>query len=120
MSPVEHIVWNDKTLATIVRAQINPQQTTFVTPPEFNQQVGFIVYREGQEIPRHQHRPVERHFIGTSEVIVLLRGRFEIDVYNDQQSLVATRELSEGDLIIVVAGGHGYRMLADTVLLEIK
>jgi hypothetical protein len=43
-----------------------------------------------------------------------------MDVYDDDQRLVATHELVEGDVMVMVAGGHGFRMLEDTVLLEIK
>jgi len=117
---VEIISWNDQTLTYIIRANPLPDQTTFLTPPEFNQQVGFVVYPQGGEIARHTHRPLERHLIGTSEVLVLLKGRCFIDVYNDEHELVATRELQPGDIMLMVGGGHGFRMLEDTVFLEIK
>jgi hypothetical protein len=42
------------------------------------------------------------------------------DIYSDERELIASRELCEGDVILLVAGGHGFRMLQDTVLLEIK
>jgi quercetin dioxygenase-like cupin family protein len=120
MRCVEPIVSKDKPLAFIVRADMSPEATTFVTPPDFEQQVGFIVYAAGGEIRRHSHRPVERHITRTSEVVFVRSGRCEIDIYDDDRSLVATRELKPGDLVIAVAGGHGYRMLEDTVLLEVK
>ena len=99
---------------------MNPQKTTFLTPPEFKQQVGFVVYPAGGEIQRHVHRPLERHLVGTSEVLIVRRGRCEIDVYNDERQLVATRELGQGDIMLMVGGGHGFRMLEDTVFLEVK
>jgi hypothetical protein len=34
--------------------------------------------------------------------------------------LVATRELGPGDAVLTLAGGHGFRMTEDTVLLELK
>jgi mannose-6-phosphate isomerase-like protein (cupin superfamily) len=120
MEPVEHIIWKDKSLAYIIRAGMNPEQTTFLTSPELNFQVGFVVYPEGGEIARHVHRPLERHIVGTSEVLVVKKGRCQIDIYNDAQELVATRELRAGDVLLLVSGGHGFHMLEDTVLLEIK
>jgi uncharacterized protein YjlB len=63
---------------------------------------------------------LERHIVGTPEVLVVRRGRCEADIYNEEQQLVATRELREGDILILVCGGHGFRMLEDTVLLEVK
>jgi quercetin dioxygenase-like cupin family protein len=117
---VEIISWNNQPLTYIIRANPLPDQTTFLTPPEFKQQVGFVVYPQGGEIARHFHRPLERHLIGTSEVLVLLKGRCLIDVYNDERELVATRELQPGDIMLMVGGGHGFRMIEDTVFLEVK
>lgn len=120
MEPVEHITWDGKPMAYIIRAEINPEKTTFLTPPEANLQVGFVVYPTGGEIARHVHLPLERHIVGTPEVLVIKKGRCEIDLYNDDRELVATRELCEGDVILTVGGGHGFRMTEDTVFLEIK
>jgi mannose-6-phosphate isomerase-like protein (cupin superfamily) len=117
---VENIMWNDQPLAYIIRAEMQPRETTFLTPPEFKQQVGFVVYPTGGEIQRHVHRPLERHLIGTSEVLIVRQGRCEIDIYNNQRELVATRELWQGDIMLMVDGGHGFRMLEDTVFLEVK
>jgi len=120
MELIENITWQGVPLAYIIRGKLNPTQTTFLTPPEFKQQVGFIVYPAGGEIQRHVHRPLERHLVGTSEVLIVRRGRCEIDIYNDERELVATRELGQGDIMLMVGGGHGFRMLEDTVLLEVK
>ena len=120
MDFVEKIHFNDAPLAYIIRGQLMPDRTTFLTPSDFNQQVGFVVYPAGGVIPRHVHRPLERHLVGTSEVLFVRQGRCEIDIYNDDRQLVATRELREGDILLMVSGGHGFRMLEPTVLLEVK
>lgn len=119
-SPVERIHWRETCLAYIIRADFSPAQTTFLTPPEYKQQVGFVVYPAGGEIQSHTHRPLERHIVGTSEVIIVKQGRCLLYVYNDDHEPIALRELCPGDLVLMVAGGHGFRMLEDTVLLEIK
>jgi mannose-6-phosphate isomerase-like protein (cupin superfamily) len=120
MSMVECITWNDKPLAYIIRAEMAPEKTTFLTPSELNLQVGFVVYPAGGEVARHLHRPLERHIVGTSEVLVVKEGRCQMDIYDDDRQLVATRELRKGDIMLMVGGGHGFRMLEDTVFLEIK
>ena len=120
MELIEKIAYHDRPLAYIIRSELIPATTTFLTPPEFKQQVGFVVYPAGGEIKRHTHLPLERRLVGTSEVLVVRRGRCEIDIYNDERELVATRELREGDIMLMVNGGHGFRMLEDTVFLEIK
>ena len=117
---LEIISWEGQPLTYIIRAGNLPSETTFMTPPEFKQQVGFVVYKAGGEISRHVHRPLQRHLVGTSEVLVLREGRCLLDVYTDDHKLVATRELSAGDTMLMVGGGHGFRIVEDTVFLEIK
>jgi hypothetical protein len=120
MESIEHLASNGQVLAYIIRGDLTPALTTFLTPPEFKQQVGFVVYPAGGEIHRHDHRPLERKIVGTSEVLVVKQGRCEIDIYNDERELVATRELGPGDIMLMVGGGHGFRMIEDTIFLEIK
>ena len=120
MEGVERVTWNDRLLAYIIRASFCADNTTFLTPAEFKQQVGYVVYPAGGEIARHVHLSLERHLVGTSEVIIVKKGRCLLDIYNDDRELVATRELGAGDLMLMVGGGHGFRMLEDTVLLEVK
>ena len=64
--------------------------------------------------------PVERHLDKTCEVLVVRSGSCEIDLYDQQRRLVTTETLQEDDIILLVDGGHGLRMNADTVLLEVK
>lgn len=116
----EIISWNGQPLVYIIRPDPLPERTTFITPPEFKQQVGFVVYPAGGVIARHIHLALERHLVGTCEVLVLLKGCCLIDVYSDEKELVATRELKAGDVMLMVAGGHGFRIREDTVFLEIK
>lgn len=119
-SNMEWVTHEGKPLVLIVRATHQPEKTQFLTPPEFKQQVGFVVYPEGGTIRRHDHRPLERHLVGTSEVLLIRSGRCEIDIYNERREHVATRELRTGDIMLMVGGGHGFRMIEDTVFLEIK
>ena len=116
----EIINYNDLPLAYIIHPNPLPGQTTFITPPEFKQQVGLIVYPAGGEVKRHLHLPLERHLIGTSEVLILQKGHCLADIYNDARELVATRELKAGDVMLMVGGGHGFRIVEDTVFLEVK
>ncbi len=120
MKAIDKISDNQQVLCILISASLLPTETTFLTPPEYKQQVGFVAYPAGGEIARHTHRALERHLIGTSEVLVVKKGHCFIDIYNDAQELVATREMQTGDVMLMVGGGHGFRMLEDTVFLEIK
>ncbi|MDA2916127.1 hypothetical protein MYX64_04695, partial [Nitrospinae bacterium AH_259_B05_G02_I21] len=43
-----------------------------------------------------------------------------ISVYSSSRQLITTRELLQSDVVMLLSGGHGFRMIKDTVLLEIK
>ena len=118
--PIERITDRGNVLSYIVRATLRPDKTSFVTPPEMNLQVGYVVYPASGEVPRHSHRALERRITGTGEVLMVLEGGCEVDVYNDDEKLIASRILNEGDVLIMASGGHGFRMIKDTVLFEIK
>ena len=107
-------------LCYIVHAEFAPSVTTFVTPSDHKQQVGFIAYPAGDYVQRHLHLPLERHIVGTSEVVYVRSGLCLLDVYDDAKELVASRELRTGDLVLMVGGGHGFRMIEDTLLIEVK
>lgn len=117
---VEAIGRDGKVFAYVMRDTPGEKKTTFLTPDEAIQQVGFVVHPAGAEVKRHYHLPLERSIVGTPEVLVVRQGRCEMDVYDDRQELVCTRELEAGDIMVMVGGGHGFRMVEDTVLLEVK
>jgi hypothetical protein len=109
-----------KVLAYIVRADAAPAKTQFVTPNDTNFQVGFIVYPAGGEIQRHLHKKLRREITGTAEALLIRSGSCEVDIFSDQRELVRSATLRAGDLIVFLAGGHGFRLLEDCVMLEIK
>jgi hypothetical protein len=43
-----------------------------------------------------------------------------VDLYSEDRAFVASRQLGTGDLVLAIRGGHGFRMIEDTVLFEIK
>ena len=119
-SLVECVEYEGVVIAYIIRCSDVPSETMFVTPDDFKQQLGFIVYPKGGEIARHVHKPMERHLVGMSEVLLVRKGQVEVDLYTDQKEYVLTKRLKEGDLLLLAGGGHGFRCLEDTVLVEIK
>jgi hypothetical protein len=109
-----------KMIAILIPHGMEFGETTFVSPPEIPLQLGFVVYGAGKEIAAHCHNPVERRISETCEFLWVRKGCCEVDFYDDNRALVATRELRTGDAILLLSGGHGFRMKEDTVLAEVK
>jgi len=113
-------MWHDQHIATIIRRDYLPDKTTFVTPDSYHQQAGFVVYPRGGEVRRHSHLAIQRHLVGTSEALAVRKGRVEADLFALDRTPLGTWTLEEGDVILLVAGGHGFRCVEDSVLFEIK
>jgi mannose-6-phosphate isomerase-like protein (cupin superfamily) len=111
---------NDVLASIIIHREYEPSETTFITSPDLAQQVGFVIYPAGGVIKRHIHRNVDRSNVSCSEALIIRQGRLEIDIYDQTKNLLATRELKQGDFVLMVSGGHGFRVLEKTTLLEIK
>jgi mannose-6-phosphate isomerase-like protein (cupin superfamily) len=120
MRTIEAICQNETPLAYVVRADATETTTSFFTSADATFQAGFVVYPAGGAVVPHVHLPVVRTVVGTSEVLLVRQGRCIVDVYGEDRSLVASRELRAGDLVIFVGCGHGFRMVEDTVFFEIK
>ncbi len=118
--PIEHITWNGQFIATILRRDFRPEQTTFITPDAYYQQTGLVVYPAGGVIKRHLHLPLQRHLVGTPETILVRAGKVEVDLFGLDRTPLGTWVLEAGDLIILAGGGHGFRCLENTILLEVK
>jgi hypothetical protein len=107
-------------LAYIIRAAATRASTSFFTSDDASFQAGFVVYAAGGSVVPHVHLPVVRTVVGTSELLQVRAGRCIVDIYGENRALVASRELRTGDLVLSMGGGHGFRMLEDTVLFEVK
>jgi hypothetical protein len=120
MNDTEIIEADGVTLAMVISGSYEPTKTTFVTPDSFYQQGGFVIYPAGGHIPSHYHTPIERHLTITSETLIVRKGVMNMRLYDKNLNLVATRRIQQGDIVILVAGGHGFDVLEDVVLYEIK
>jgi len=48
------------------------------------------------------------------------KGRVKVDLYGLDGEKIRTVELSTGDTILFVNGGHGFEVLEDTKIIEVK
>lgn len=107
-------------LAIWVSHEHEPPDTEFMTTSDVNMQLGFIKYPEGGYIQPHIHLPIERHLVGTGEVLVVRSGKVEAFIFDCDRRLMKRKVMTTGDILVLIQGGHGFRMLEDTVLMEVK
>jgi hypothetical protein len=92
----------------------------FVTHPDYSQQLALMRRPRGYIIAPHTHNRVERAVSYTREVVFVKSGRVCVHLYDDAQAHVTARTLQAGDWILLAAGGHGFEMIEDSELIEVK
>lgn len=117
---VQRICNGDEMLALIIRADYEAEGIEFFTPDEFSQQIAYMNRPEDYVIPPHVHNPVARSVAYTKEVLFIRSGRLRVDFYTDEQAYLHSTILNAGDVIFLATGGHGFEMLEDTQMIEVK
>ena len=111
---------NGKLFAIILRSDHKSNGVEFFTPNDFSQQLGYMKHPLGHSILPHVHNPVEREVHYTKEVLFIKSGKVRVDFYDEDQNYVESRILRSGDVILLAFGGHGFEMLEDSEIIEVK
>jgi len=118
---IERVIHKKKLLALIVRGKYrNKKGITFFTPSESIQQFGYMKHRKSYIIKPHLHKKRLTKIFYTTEVILLLKGMLRVDFYSRFKKYLFSKILKEKDIIMLVHGGHGFKILKDVEMLEIK
>jgi hypothetical protein len=119
-SMIQHISDGQQLLAIVVSHKFNDAGIHFVTPDELPQQVGFMRYPAGKSIQPHSHKPVPRQINSTQETLFIRKGKLRVDFYDSRENLVESRTLVAGDVIMLIAGGHGFEVIEEIEMIEVK
>jgi len=117
---LEKVFKNETLLAIIIRSGFEKEGIEFFTTDEFSQQLGYMNRPKGYVIPPHRHNHVERKVILTQEVLYIRSGLVRVDFYDDGQNYLESRLLHKGDVILLAAGGHGFEMIEQSEMIEVK
>ena len=117
---IENIEFNNKLLSVIIRSNYQKDGIEFFTPGHFSQQLGYMSHPQGFIIKPHVHNPVIREVQYTKEVLVIKKGIVRVDFYDDQKNYIESSLLYQGDVILLAHGGHGFEILEDAVIIEVK
>ena len=118
---IEKIIHKKKLLALIVKGKYrNKKGITFFTPSESIQQFGYMKHKKAYIIKPHLHKKRLTKIFYTTEVILLLKGMIRVDFYTQFKKYLFSKILKEKDIIMLVHGGHGFKILKDVEMLEIK
>jgi mannose-6-phosphate isomerase-like protein (cupin superfamily) len=117
---IEEIKYDDLLLAIIVRHGFHKDGIHFFTPDDFSQQLAYMSHPTGKKIQPHVHNKCERTVHFTKEVLFIKSGKLRIDFFSNDKVFLESRILSSGDIILISEGGHGFEVLEDLQMFEVK
>ena len=107
-------------MAIILSHQFSKPGIHFFTPDHFSQQLAYMRHPPGKVIQPHVHNPVAREVQYTLEVLFIRKGRLRVDFYGSDQKYIESRILGAGDVILLATGGHGFEVLDEVEMIEVK
>ena len=118
---IEKIYNQKKLYALIVRRNYKKKKgVSFFTDKNATQQFGYMKHKKNHLIKPHIHNKRKTKILTTSEVIILLKGILRVDFYNDNEKYLFSKKLFKNDLIMLSNGGHGFKVLKDVKMIEVK
>ena len=77
-------------------------------------------HKKNHIILPHLHKKRVTKISYTTEVIILLKGSLRIDFYADLKKYLFSKIINKNDIIMLVSGGHGFKVLKDVEMIEVK
>jgi mannose-6-phosphate isomerase-like protein (cupin superfamily) len=117
---IEEIRHQNSLLSIIVSGKFQEPGIHFFTPSDLSQQLAYMHYSAGKKIEPHIHNHIAREVQFTQEVLIIKRGCLRVDFYTENQKYIESRTLASGDVIILITGGHGFEVLEEVEMIEVK
>ena len=118
---IEKIFHKNKMYALIVRSKFRKKSgINFFTSKESTQQFGYMKHKKNYLIMPHKHNKRLTKILITTEVIILFKGILIVDFYDNKKKYLFSKKIYAGDIIMLVNGGHGFKVLKDVEMIEVK
>lgn len=117
---IEKVIYDKKVFAIIIRRDYHEDGIHFLTEEDYSQQLAYMHHPKGKIIDAHVHNFESRNVVYTQEVLVIRKGIIRVDFYKENQSYIESYILHAGDIILLASGGHGFEVLEEVEMVEIK
>ena len=118
---IENIQVNKKIVAKIFRYKKKKfKGVKFFTSKDLNLQVGYMSHNSNHEIKPHYHLKRGKIIKDMSEFLIIFKGKIKFLFYNKKKKLAKQKILNKKDMILIVSGAHGFKILKNTEMLEVK
>ncbi len=121
---IEKILHKKKLYAFIIRRSYRKKKgVNFFTDKKTIQQVGYMNHKKNHIIFPHKHNRHQKkisNIDNTTEVLIILKGLLRVDFYNTKEKYLFSKKLYANDIIMLSSGGHGFKVLKDVKMIEVK
>lgn len=117
---IQKIIHKDKLLSIIIRKNFEKDGIEFFTPDDFSQQLAYMKREKDYVIAPHVHNAISRDVQYTKEVLYIKSGKVRVDFYDDDKQYLESTILEAGDVILLAFGGHGFEMIEESEMIEVK
>ena len=117
---MEKIYYKKKLLAIIIKNYHKKKGINFFTENNFSQQVAFMNHWKNHIIQPHVHKLRLKKIYDTNEVLIILHGKIKVDFFNSNKSYVKSRFIEKWNILILLSGGHGFKILKNCKFIEVK
>ena len=95
-------------------------QKQFFTEDYLDFQVASFSLEKDSVIERHIHNKQNRIIETTSEVLILLSGRIEVEIYDNNLKFIDKFLIMPCEIIVLFSGGHSLKIIEEAKFIEIK
>ena len=117
---IEKVTYDEKVLAIIIRSDYHEEGIHFLTEEDYSQQLAYMHHPKGKIIDAHVHNFENRSVVYTQEVLVIRKGVLRVDFYKEDRSYIESYVLNAGDIILLASGGHGFEVIEEVEMVEVK
>lgn len=114
------VTFREELIAIYIPASHGRSGIEFATDDSATMQVGVLIHPKNKIIDSHYHLPIQRESHLTQEVLFIRRGVVRVDLYSDDREYIESILLKEFDTILLMSGGHGFEILEDADMVEVK
>tara|TARA_Y100000590_G_C15355980_1_gene877029 strand:- start:38 stop:469 length:432 start_codon:yes stop_codon:yes gene_type:complete len=118
---IEKVIHKKKLFALIVRGKFRKKNgINFFTENNATQQFGYMKHKKDHIIRPHKHNQRLTKILMTTEIIILFKGILRVDFYDSKKIYLFSKKIFGKDIIMLINGGHGFKVLKDVEMLEVK
>ena len=118
---IENIYHKKKLYAIIIKNKYRKKKgISFFSTPNLPQQFGYINQKTNHYILPHIHQKRKTKVLLTTEILLILKGILRVDFYTEKKKYLFSKKITKGDLIFLMHGAHGFKILKETQMIEVK